>query len=78
MSPGFDGTPEPRTVILDMRSATRYYLAGGVGKGGEVRSYLCSMAMASLVLTWSRPKVSEKRRASSLMPQNDEEERSKP
>ena len=46
--------------------------------GEGVRSYLCSMAMASLVLTWSRPKVSEKRRASSLMPQNEEEERSKP
>lgn len=39
---------------------------------------MCSMAMASRVLTWSRPKVREKRRASSLMPQNAEEERSKP
>lgn len=36
------------------------------------------MAMASLVLTWSRPKVKEKRRASSLIPQNADEERSNP
>lgn len=35
------------------------------------------MAIASLVLSWSRPKVREKRRASSLMPQKAEDERSK-
>lgn len=39
---------------------------------------LCSMAIASRVLTWSRPKVREKRLASSLIPQNAEDERSNP
>lgn len=46
-------------------------------KRNWIRAYLCNMAMASLVLTWSRPKVREKRRASSLMPQKAEDERSK-
>lgn len=41
------------------------------------KTHLCSMAIASLVLSWSRPKVREKRRASSLMPQKAEDERSK-
>lgn len=46
-------------------------------KRNRMESYLCNMAIASLVLSWSRPKVKEKRRASSLMPQKDEDERSK-
>lgn len=46
-------------------------------KGNRMESYLCNMAIASLVLSWSRPKVKEKRRASSLMPQKEEDERSK-
>lgn len=46
-------------------------------KRNWMESYLCNMAIASLVLSWSRPKVREKRRASSLMPQKDEDERSK-
>lgn len=45
---------------------------------GLEEAYLCNMAIASLVLSWSRPKVREKRRASSLMPQKAEDERSKP
>ncbi len=43
----------------------------------EFNSYLWSIAMASLVLIWSSPNVSEKRRASSLIPQNADVDRSK-
>lgn len=39
-------------------------------------TYLCSMAIASLVFIWSKPNVNEKRRASSFMPQNADDERS--
>lgn len=39
-------------------------------------TYLCNMAIASLVFNWSKPNVSEKRRASSLMPQKADDERS--
>lgn len=39
-------------------------------------TYLWSMAIASLVFSWSKPKVKEKRRASSLMPQKADDERS--
>ena len=44
----------------------------------EEETDLCSMAIASRVFTWSRPKVREKRLASSLIPQNAEDERSNP
>lgn len=49
-----------------------------VSGGRGMKPYLCNIAMASLVLTWSRPKVRENRRASSLIPQNAEEDRSNP
>lgn len=35
------------------------------------------MAIASLVFNWSKPKVNEKRRASSFMPQKADDDRSK-
>lgn len=40
-------------------------------------NYLCSIAMASLVFNWSSPKVKAKRRASSFMPLNVEDDLSK-
>lgn len=47
------------------------------GLGPRFVTYLCNMAIASLVFNWSKPKVNEKRRASSLMPQKADDERSK-
>lgn len=40
------------------------------------RTYLCNIAIASLVFIWSKPKVNEKRRESSFMPQKADVERS--
>lgn len=53
------------------------HTTGFSAKKKWIEAYLCNIAMASLVLSWSRPKVREKRRASSLMPQKAEDERSK-
>lgn len=49
----------------------------GLTSSGFKISYLCSIAMASLVFSWSRPNVRAKRRASSLIPQKADVERSK-
>lgn len=43
----------------------------------KVNHYLCNIAMASLVFSWSSPNVKAKRRASSLIPLKDGDDRSK-
>lgn len=71
-------TCEEKDNILVVITPAKHQWFNECAREAEPGPYLCSIAMASLVLTWSRPKVREKRRANSLMPQNAEEERSNP